>query len=109
MPHYFERSTYMIDYPNSQKKYFTKKMPDETVLNITMPKKRLYEEIESIAQTKDLKMDELYDIAAKILSNNIAKKTFSAEDVDEMYEIDGVISIVNDYASFVSERLSNPN
>ncbi len=104
----------MLDYTKTQKKTFPIKFMNGTTVLVTMPKKKTFEKMASLssADTENLTPEtigDLYSIAAEILSCNMQKKSFTAEDVDEMFDIEDVIMLFNEYMGFVGSNIDNPN
>ena len=104
----------MLDYTKIQKKTFTVKLYDGTTLICTMPKKRTFEKM---ALMKDINADtldeksrnDLYEVTAEILSCNMQKKKYTADEVGEMFDIDDVIMLFNEYTEFTGYATDDPN
>ncbi len=104
----------MLDYTKIQKKTFPVKLPNGITVLITMPKKKTFEKMTNIssADTENLTsetIDDIYAITAEILSCNMQKKNFTAEDVGEMFDIEDVVLLFNEYTGFVGGNISDPN
>ena len=54
-------------------------------------------------------VDEMYDTAAEILSNNMQKKHFAADEVENMFDTEELGALFEEYSEFVSGIKSDPN
>lgn len=105
----------MLDYTKQKKKYLTVKLPDETTVFISSPRKGLYTKIgalqEALKNTDDYEemYDEILDTSAEILSNNKAKKPFTPEDVDAMFDVEDMALLIISYGQFAQGLTKSPN
>lgn len=105
----------MLDYTKQKKKYLTVKLPDETTVFISSPRKGLYTKIgmlqEALKNTDDYEelYDEILETSATILSNNKAKKLFTPEDVDAMFDVEDMALLILSYGQFAQELTKSPN
>ena len=104
----------MLDYTKIQKKTFTVKLYDGTTLICTMPKKRTFEKMALMkdinADTLDEKsINDLYEVTAEILSCNMQKKKYTADEVGEMFDIEDLTLIYTEYSKFASGVKTDPN
>lgn len=87
-------------------------MPDGTVLNLIMPKKKLFEQMAGFENDDGETVHdiaELYSIAAEIFSTNLQKKQYTADEVGKLFDIEDVRALYSEYVEFVSEIANNPN
>ena len=91
----------MLDYTKFKKKFDAITLPDGTVLHLLMPKKKTLEKLMSLG--------EMYDTAAEILSNNMQKKHFAADEVENMFDTEELGALFEEYSEFVSGIKSDPN
>ena len=54
-------------------------------------------------------IDELYELTAKILSNNLNGEKITADWVDDHFEIREIKDFLTQYANFANGEASNPN
>lgn len=102
----------MLDFTKQKKKFHPVKMPDGTVLNLLTPKKKLFEQIAGFENDDGETVHdiaELYSVAAGILSTNLQKKQYTADEVGELFDIEDVRALYSEYVEFVSKIANNPN
>ena len=103
----------MLDYTKFKKKFDPITMPDGTVLHLLMPKKKTVGRMTALGKLGENKevdeLDEMYSVAAEILSNNMQKKHFTADEVENMLDAEELGALFEEYAKFVSEIKSDPN
>lgn len=97
----------------------------ERVIQVGMPKKRVFSALMDMqeimdkrddAQTKEEKneanreiIDELYDLTAKILSNNLKGEIITTEWVEDQFSTDEIKGFFAQYVKFVNGEAANPN
>lgn len=97
----------------------------ERVLHVGMPKKRIFSAIMDMQEiidgkaedqtaakkkeTNEKMIDELYDLTAQILSNNLEKERISTEWVDEQMSVVEIKSFFEQYVKFINGEASSPN
>ncbi len=97
----------------------------EKTICVCMPKKRIFSalmDMQDIADKRDEAqtaaeknganreiIDELYELTAQILSNNLNGEKITADWVDDHFQIDEVKEFLTQYANFVNGEASNPN
>ena len=106
----------MFSFAEREKKYFDVELTDGTTLLLKMPKKSLFEKISDFQKTsknndKDYAAtyNEVFEIAAEILSNNTSNKTFTANDVEETVNVLNVFAFVKEYFAAVNAIANSPN
>lgn len=99
--------------------------PYELNLKVGMPKKRVYDALMDMrdisdekdeAQTKKEKnaidrriIDEMYNLVAKILSNNLDGKKITKEWTEEQFSTDELKEFLTTYIKFVKGEATSPN
>lgn len=104
----------MLDYTKVKKKTLSIKLFDGTTLLLVMPKKKTYEKM---AATKSLDVEtldeesinDIYELVAEILSNNTRKVKYTSEQVGDMFDMDDVLMLLEEYMSFAGEVENDPN
>ena len=97
----------------------------EKVIHVGMPKKRVFHalidmqeivEKKGEAQTAAEKneadretIDELYELTAQILSNNLKGEKITVDWVDEQFSIEEIKEFLVQYTKFANGEASNPN
>jgi hypothetical protein len=97
----------------------------EKTLCVGMPKKRVFTaliDMQDVVNKKDEALtaagkneanreiiDELYELTAKILSNNLNGEKITADWVDDHFEIREIKDFLTQYANFANGEASNPN
>ncbi len=97
----------------------------EKVIHVGMPKKRVFTALMDMqdieykrdeAQTEAEKnganreiIDELYELTAKILSNNLNNEKITVDWVDDHLQIDEIKEFLTQYAKFTKGEATNPN
>lgn len=101
-----------LDFRKSKKPTLPITFDDDFAVNIYTPNKELLEEIldsqeeiNSLKSNSDReKLDAMYDMCARILSNNREGREFSAEEVAKLLEVRDVKVLIEGYAAFVAEH-----
>lgn len=97
----------------------------EKTICVGMPKKRVFTalmDMQDIANKRDEAqtaaeknganreiIDELYELTAQILSNNLKGEKITAEWVDDHLQIDEIKDFLTQYANFAKGEASSPN
>ena len=97
----------------------------ERVIHVGMPKKRVFSALMDMqdivdkrdeAQTAAEKnganreiIDELYELTAQVLSNNLKGEKITTEWVEDQLSIDEIKELLTQYASFANGEATNPN
>lgn len=106
----------MFSFAEREKKYFDVELTDGTTLFLKMPKKSLFEKISNFQRTSKnndddyaATYDEVFEIAAEILSNNTSDKIFTANDVEKIVNVVNVFAFVKEYFAAVNTIANSPN
>ena len=97
----------MLDFRSRKKKTLPVTFADGSTLNLKVPTKALYEQLSAVKASAGY--DELADLCAEILSTNAEGRQVEASKVVEMFDIADISYLVQEYAKFVKEVVSNPN
>lgn len=97
----------------------------ERTIMVGMPKKRVFTALMDMqeitdkrddAQTKEEKneanreiIDELYELTAQVLSNNLKDEKITTEWVEDQLSIDEIKELLTQYAKFANGEAANPN
>ncbi len=104
----------MLDYTKIEKKKFPVKLRDGKTLILTMPQKKTSEKManmedEATQSGGEIAVNEMYEVATEILSNNLQKRRFTVEEVGEMFDIEDLTILYKGYSEFASGVKSDPN
>lgn len=119
------KRNYMVLTFNDEKEEGGKTVDFEKIIYVGMPKKRVFTALMDMqdivdkleeAQTKSEKneanreiIDELYELTAEILSNNLANEKITVDWVDDYLSIDEIKDFLIKYAAFANGEALNPN
>lgn len=109
-----------LDFSIRKKQHLTVVLPDEnnTTLLVTMPNKKLFDEIMASQQllTKanqeeldNSSIDELYGLCSKILSRNKANIQVDVKLLEDNFDFEDVVVLFQSYVGFISEVTSTKN
>lgn len=105
----------VLDYSKVQKRVLPVTLRDGTALSLEMPKKRVFTKLLQASKTlsslsdSEETINEIFGVAAEILSSNTQRKEISAEYVAENLDFDDVSVLLNAYMSFVGLLKNDPN
>jgi len=91
------------------------KLPDDTLIRVYTPSKAMLEEFISIGAQIDRASDDadalnqLYDVTARLLSNNAGGRKLSTKEVSEMLDVGDVIVFFRAYTEFITELSKEKN
>lgn len=102
-----------------------KKETYEKVIHVGMPKKRVFTALLDMQEILDEQgetltaeeknevnrrlIDGLYELTAKVLSNNLKNETITTEWVEEQFSVSEIKEFFAQYVKFMSGEASNPN
>lgn len=102
-----------------------KKETYEKTICVGMPKKRVFSALMDMQEIMDKReeaqtakerneanreiIDELYELTAKILSNNLKGETITTEWVEDQFTTEELKEFFDQYVKFVNGEASNPN
>lgn len=98
-----------LDLNKIKKNYFVLTLNDEnkTVLKIGTPTKEVLEDFVALQadltdeNSVDNAINAMYEIVAKILSNNKEKKEITSAELSEMLDYEDLFAIVREYSEFI--------
>ena len=104
-----------LDYGKIKKRILDVALIDGTNVKLTVPKKALFTQLSALKSSLEEsegyegRYDRLLDVSAKILSNNIEGRTFSADDVDKIMDIEDMSLLITSYNNFANGITEDPN
>lgn len=106
----------MLDFSKAKKPTMQVKLPDESSVYLYTPSKGQLEELleakeqlESVADDDRESLDQLYDIASRMMSNNKAGREISSDELAGMLDISDIVVFFRAYTEFVAEYSSVKN
>lgn len=97
----------------------------ERTIHVGMPKKRIFHALIDMQETVDKKseaqtateknkadretIDELYELTAQILSNNMKREKITTDWVDDQFSIEEIKEFLTQYTKFAKGEASSPN
>ena len=85
------------------------KLPDETLIRVYTPTKGMLEEFITIgaqlehASDDSEALNQLYDVTARLMSNNAGGRKLSMKEVSDMLDVGDVIVFFRAYTEFITE------
>lgn len=106
----------MLDFTTANKKFLNVKLIDGNVIMVRMPTKKIFDELidlEDNLRNLDMgnreQIEEVYNITARVLSNNLQNKEITNEYLSEIFDVEDITILFNSYINFVQGRASDPN
>ena len=103
-----------LNFNNVSKKYWNVTLTDGTVLLVGTPTKAIFDRL--IAIKDDLgnlanedSLEALYDVCALVLSRNKTGKVITKDYLEENFDIEDIIILINSYVGFVNEIRNQKN
>jgi len=110
---------FMLDFTKSVKQYFPVNMTDNQTIRVRMPTKRVFAALielqDKLSRLVTLntniaaQLDEIYDLCARILSNNLDQKEISSDYLSDMLDLEDLRIFYKSYADFVNSVLNGAN
>ena len=97
----------MLDFSTRKQKIMDLKLKDGTLLQLEVPKARIYDEIMDFKTTG--KNVQIIPNTTKILNQNAQGMQFTEEQVEEMFNVVELSMICTEYIEFVTNAISDPN
>jgi hypothetical protein len=91
----------ILNFKARTKKKFTLTLEDDRTLVFNPPKKKSMDILASL--TEESTMSDIYEIVAKLLSENLAGIKFTAKEVDSMWDLEDVTAFISAYRDFLGE------
>lgn len=99
--------TKALNFKNAKKTFWNVTLPDGTVLLVSTPTKRIFDELLALQNGKigsdEDAIDALYRVCALVLSRNKAGKEITEDYLAETFDIEDIILLFNGYVQFVQE------
>lgn len=106
----------MLDFTKTKKKFLNVKLIDGNTVMVRMPTKKIFDELidlEDNLRNLDMgnreQIEEVYNITARVLSNNLQNKEISSEYLSEIFDVEDISILFSSYINFVKGRSSDPN
>lgn len=97
----------MLDFSTRKQKIMDLKLKDGTLLQLIVPKAKVYDEIMDFKNTG--KNVQIVPNTTKILNQNTQGMQFTEEQVEEMFDVAELSLICTEYIEFVIEAIKDPN
>lgn len=106
----------MLDFTKTNKRFLAVRLIDNQTICVRMPTKRVFDalngltaRLETLIADETGQLDEIYDLIAAILSNNLEHKPISSEELAGLFDIEDVQTFFESYMAFMTVGLSDPN
>ena len=119
------KRNYMVLTFDDEREENGKTVEFEKVIHVGMPKKRVFHALIDMQETMDKKgeaqtaaekneadretIDELYELTAQILSNNLKGEKITVDWVDEQFSIEEIKEFLTQYTKFANGEALSPN
>lgn len=119
------KRNYMVLTFDDEREENGKTVEFEKVIHVGMPKKRVFHALIDMQETVDKKgeaqtaaekneadretIDELYELTAQILSNNLKSEKITVDWVDEQFSIEEIKEFLTQYTKFANGEALSPN
>ena len=97
-----------LNFSSQKRKHLKIILSNGEVINVTTPTRLLYKEV-SGTDFDNTTIDDLYELTAELLSRNLENKTFNAAELEELFDIDDLVILINGYLDFLKEIQSEKN
>ena len=102
-----------LEFTTEQKHHLELRLMSGETLNIFLPRRATIRKLvtvsKTLSDTTEASIDELYDMTAILLSTNDQGKTFTADDVDAMFDLEDLVKFIKGFMSFIQEVTASPN
>lgn len=106
-----------LNFNNINKKKFTVTLNDEnkTTLILLNPTKRIMDNLMELHKTSETSSDEtgqindIYYVCAEILSRNLNKIKISKEIVEDIFDVEDINILLDEYFKFVNNQIAEKN
>jgi hypothetical protein len=106
----------MLDFTKIQKKVLNIKLIDGNEILVRMPTKRVFDLLMGIQDNlSNLNIEDkaqialVYDLTAKVLSNNLYGKKIDAEYLADLLDVEDISILFASYVEFVVGKVNDPN
>ena len=102
-----------FSFKNYSKPKFSVEWIDGEIVNILIPSKALFNKITRLTAFMNVKdtekiIETLNSLAAEILSNNDAERTFTVEELNDV-DLDFLFKFITEYVNFINNSLKGKN
>lgn len=97
----------MLDFSTRKQKIMDLELKDGTLLQLEVPKARIYDEIMDFKTTG--KNVQIIPNTTKILNQNAQGIQFTEEQVEAMFNVAELSLICTEYIEFVTDAINDPN
>ena len=106
----------MLDFTQSTKRYLAVNLIDNQRMRVRMPTKKVFDallglntHLTSLTIDDGGQLNEIYDLIAIVLSNNLEHQPVTSAYLAELLDIEDVQTFFQGYMAFISEVLADPN
>ena len=106
----------MLDFTQSAKRYLAVNLIDNQRIRVRMPTKKVFDallglkdHLTSLTADDGGQLNEIYDLIAIVLSNNLEHQPVTSAYMAELLDIEDVQTFFQGYMAFISEVLADPN
>jgi hypothetical protein len=106
----------VLDFSKAKKPTLPIKFPDNSVIHVYTPSKSMLEQMLNIkdqlngaTQNDPDSINQLYDIAARLMSNNKTARQMSGEELGEMLDVGDIVTFFRVYTEFIAELSAAKN
>lgn len=106
----------MLDFTKIPKKFLNVKLIDGNTILVRMPTKKVFDLLIGLQENlSDLKLEDkeqidvVYDLTAKILSNNMENKRIESDYIAEILDVEDIQMFFMSYINFVTGFTNDPN
>ena len=106
----------MLDFTQSAKRYLAVNLIDNQRIRVRMPTKKVFDallglkdHLTSLTTDDSGQLNEIYDLIAIVLSNNLEHQPVTSAYLAELLDIEDVQTFFQGYMAFISEVLADPN
>lgn len=106
----------VLDFSKAKKPTLPIKFPDNSMIHVYTPSKRMLEQmldikdqLDGAARNDPDSINQLYDIAARLMSNNKTGKQIAADWLGEMLDVSDIVTFFRVYSEFIAELSAAKN
>ena len=106
----------MLDFTQSAKRYLAVNLIDNQRIRVRMPTKKVFDallglkdHLTGLTADDSGQLNEIYDLIAIVLSNNLEHQPVTSAYLAELLDIEDVQTFFQGYMAFISEVLADPN
>ncbi len=113
-----DQGGFMLDFTKSVKQHFPVNMIDHQMIRVRMPTKRAFTALIELQRKLDqlitmntsiaAQLDEVYDLCATVLSNNLDQKEIGSEYLSDLLDLEDLKIFAKAYTGFVNSVLNSP-